>query len=67
VFRVGIVERIAHLRHTIGAVRNVKGCIALLEVFRKWLSVCGWLQSLRFVRVQLEDILPLNLDTITIR
>jgi hypothetical protein len=61
------MERIAHLRYTIGAVRDVKGCIALFEVFRKRLSVCGWLRSLRFVGMKLEDVFPLNLDAITIR
>jgi hypothetical protein len=66
VFRVRVVERIAHLRYTISAVCDVKRCITLLEMFRKRLGVCRRFRPLRFVGVQLEYVLPLNFDAITV-
>jgi hypothetical protein len=64
--RVGIVERIAHLGYAICTIGDVERCVVLLEVLGEWLSVRGWLRSLGLVWMQFEDVLPFNLNTITI-
>jgi hypothetical protein len=64
---VWILEWIIDLRNPVSSICDIQRCIVLFQMFRERFGVCGWLRPLRLIRMKLQNILPLDLDTITVR
>lgn len=65
--RVGIMERITHLRNAIRAVADVERGIVFFEMVRQRFGVSRRLRSLRVFWSELQDVFPLDFYAVTVR